>query len=61
VAEAVVPLWTVIIKSEIYIFLAPLRHSNDLVALGDLCLLQLAHLVGVVVLVPSRVLIEDIE
>lgn len=59
-AEAVVPLWTVIIKSEIYIFLAPPRRSNDLVALGDLRLLQLAHLVGVVVLVPSRVLIEDI-
>ena len=60
-AEAVIPLWTVIIKSEIYIFLAPPRCSNDLVALGYLRLLQLVHLVGVVVLVPSRVLIEDIE
>ena len=51
----------VLIKSENYILLAPLRRSNDLVALGDFCLLQLVHLVGVVVLVPCRVLIEDIE
>ena len=54
-------MWTVIIKSEIYIFLACPCHCYDLVALGDLRLLQLVHLVGVVIWGPCRVLFENIE
>jgi hypothetical protein len=50
-----------VIKSEIYIFLAPSGCCNDLVALGDLRLIPLVFLVRVVVLGPCCVLIEKIE